>query len=156
RDRIRASAEAQSGRRGLAVTSSGSDASAEAPGLGDVAATAGAGLGDGSAGAPADGGDVSAETPQFGDAAARTGTGEPVNRPQATNADALVLMAETLLAAGPAQRPAGDRYQVVVHIDAAELAGDSAHRGRCELDDGPPLPAETARRIACDASLVPI
>jgi Domain of unknown function (DUF222)/HNH endonuclease len=64
-------------------------------------------------------------------------------------------MAETLLANGPSQRPAGDRYQVVVHVERDDLAGDSPD-GCCELEDGPALPAETARRLACDASLVTI
>ena len=42
-----------------------------------------------------------------------------------------------------------------MHVDTTALAdGDSA--GRCELEEGPALPAETARRLACDASLVTI
>src|SRR2546428_457938 len=45
--------------------------------------------------------------------------------PRVGNADALVLMAENLLAAQPAGRGAGaDRHQVVVHVDATTLAGD--------------------------------
>ena len=28
--------------------------------------------------------------------------------------------------------------------------------GRCELDDGPALPIETARRISCDSSIINI
>jgi hypothetical protein len=69
-------------------------------------------------------------------------------------ADALVLMAESLLAGEAQGRSNGDRYQVVVHVDTAALAtgGD----GRCELADGAPLAAETARRLGCDAAIVPI
>jgi hypothetical protein len=64
-------------------------------------------------------------------------------------------MAETLLATGPAARHGGDRHQVVVHVDAATLRGRT--RGdRCELDSGAPLAAETARRLACDAAVVPL
>jgi hypothetical protein len=70
-------------------------------------------------------------------------------------ADALMVMAETLLAGTDGGRTGGDRYQVVVHVDTATLRGDE--RGEtCELDDGVPLAAETARRLACDASIVRI
>jgi hypothetical protein len=78
-------------------------------------------------------------------------------------------MADALLAGGGA-RTGGDRYQVVVHVDAETLAdrdeardgeqhdnaAGSTHRDACELDDGVPLAAETARRLACDATLVRI
>jgi Domain of unknown function (DUF222)/HNH endonuclease len=70
-------------------------------------------------------------------------------------ADALVLMADTLLASGPAQRTA-DRFQVVVHVDAETLSGDAAGGGRCETEAGAPLAVETARRLACDAAIVPL
>jgi hypothetical protein len=71
-------------------------------------------------------------------------------------ADALVLMADTLLAApAHAGRSGGDRYQVVVHADEATLRGEGPGE-RCELADGTPLAAETARRLACDASVVPL
>jgi hypothetical protein len=70
-------------------------------------------------------------------------------------ADALMLMAETMLAGSDGARTGGDRYQVVVHVDTATLRGDD--RGEtCELGDGSPLAAETARRLACDASIVRI
>jgi hypothetical protein len=63
-----------------------------------------------------------------------------------------VLMADTLLASGPAAR-GGERYQVVVHVDTAALRDGGAD---CELADGTALPAETARRLACDAAIVPL
>ena len=69
-------------------------------------------------------------------------------------ADALVLMADTLLAGEPAAR-GGDRHQVLVHVEPAALR-DGAVDGRCELADGAPLAAETARRISCDAAIVPL
>ena len=72
-----------------------------------------------------------------------------------SNADALVSMAETLLARGPSQRAGGERYQVVLHVEPQALSED-APDACCELDNGPALPAETARRLACDASLVAI
>ncbi len=45
-----------------------------------------------------------------------------------------------------------DRYQVVIHIDADTL--HTGNTGRCEIEDGPTIAAETVRRIACDASIV--
>ena len=69
-------------------------------------------------------------------------------------ADALVALADSFLGGGPAAvRTGGDRYQVVVHADAGALSG-AEPGGRCELADGAPLAIETARRLACDASLV--
>jgi hypothetical protein len=71
----------------------------------------------------------------------------------ARRADALVLMAESLLAGGAASRPAGERNHIVVHVDA-EVLGDPDSPGRSELEDGPVLAAESTRRLACDASVV--
>jgi hypothetical protein len=68
------------------------------------------------------------------------------------NADALAAMAESQLAASPAARSGGERYQVVVHVEAEALRAPEA--AGCQLEDGPALAAETARRLACDASLV--
>ena len=48
----------------------------------------------------------------------------------------------------------GDRQQIVLHVDAQTLKHD--HAGQCELEHGPALAAETARRLSCDASLVAI
>ena len=77
-----------------------------------------------------------------------------------SNAAALLLMAETLLASGPAERSGGDSCQVIVHVDAAALGSppDAEHApdGVCQLDDGALLHPETARRLACDASVVRI
>src|SRR5438034_3915552 len=70
--------------------------------------------------------------------------------PRATNAEALAAMADLALAG--TGRTGGERHQVVVHVDEAALAG--AGEGGCELEDGPPLAAETARRLACDSSVV--
>ncbi len=73
----------------------------------------------------------------------------------ARRADALVLMAESLLANGAASRPAGERNTIVVHIDAEVLADPDA-AGRSELENGPQLAGESTRRLACDASVVRI
>jgi len=71
------------------------------------------------------------------------------------DADAFVVLADTLLAGGPKERTAGDRYQVVVHVDAEALAAEDEEPHRCELGDGP-IARETARRLCCDAGIVPI
>ena len=71
-------------------------------------------------------------------------------------ADALGLVAESAVAADLDRGTAGDRYQVVIHVDAGDLA-ENAEAGPSVLgddDDGIGVPAETSRRIACDASTV--
>jgi hypothetical protein len=67
-------------------------------------------------------------------------------------ADALAVLAENFLAASDNASSSADRYQVVVHVDAETLREHTA--GRCELEQGPAIPAETARRLTCDASLL--
>jgi hypothetical protein len=75
-------------------------------------------------------------------------------------ADALARVAEGYLqnaGCGAEAAPSGstaDRYQVVVHVDAETLKDKTA--GRCHLEHGPALPAETVRRLTCDASLIRI
>ena len=95
-------------------------------------------------------------------------------------ADALAQFAESWLAHGDRALSGGDRQQIIVHVDAETLAGaandgasdDNASNdddrpdgdgtpreampGRCELEDGPALAVATARRLACDASIVRI
>jgi hypothetical protein len=72
----------------------------------------------------------------------------------ARRADALVVLAESFLQHGAAAMNGGDRHQIVVHVDESTLKEGAA--GRCEFDDGPAMPVETARRLTCDASLVKI
>ncbi|HEX5420871.1 MAG TPA: DUF222 domain-containing protein, partial [Gammaproteobacteria bacterium] len=93
----------------------------------------------------------------------------------ARRADALKVLAERYLTELPARSgSSADRYQVVVHIDQALLAGSPALDDRadvdradedqeprrlwdrCELENGAALAIETARRLACDGSLVGI
>jgi hypothetical protein len=71
----------------------------------------------------------------------------------ARRADALVLMAETVLQHGAAELPAAERHQVVLHVDASALAG-ATQDARCELEHGPAIAVESARRMLCDASIV--
>ena len=68
-------------------------------------------------------------------------------------ADALALLAETALHQGIDPGAPGERYQVVVHVDAAVLA-DADQPGQSLLDGGARVSAETSQRLACDASRV--
>jgi 5-methylcytosine-specific restriction endonuclease McrA len=68
-------------------------------------------------------------------------------------ADALALLAETALHHELDPGSPGERYQVVVHVDA-EVLEDPAQSGQTALEDGIPVSAETSRRLACDASRV--
>ena len=68
-------------------------------------------------------------------------------------ADALALLAETALHHGLDPGAPGERYQVVVHVDAPVLA-DPGQPGQSVLDDGARVSAETSQRLACDASRV--
>jgi len=76
------------------------------------------------------------------------------HRSRKRRVEALATMAESFLASGPQELSGGDRQQIVVHVDAGTLK--HGHAGRCELEHGPSIAAETARRLACDASLVAI
>src|SRR6267378_6638434 len=89
---------------------------------------------------------VPAETPG-GDVSA-----EPPTMPQ-QQADALALVAETALHHGIDPGAPGERYQVVVHVDAPVLA-DADAPGQSVLEDGAYVSAETSQRLACDASRV--
>lgn len=102
---------------------------------------------------------------------------EDLYRIGARRADALRLMAERFLAVeSKASGSSSDRYQLVVHIDQHVLSG-AADAGasepprmaaetravglklkstRCEIEEGPMLAVETARRLGCDGSLVGI
>src|SRR5439155_9036420 len=68
-------------------------------------------------------------------------------------ADALALLAETALHHEIDPGAPGERYQVVVHVDADVLA-DADHPGQSVLEDGARVSAETSQRIACDAGRV--
>ena len=68
-------------------------------------------------------------------------------------ADALGLLAETALHRGLDPGTPGERYQVVVHVEAPVLA-NADHPGQSVLEDGVRVSAETSQRLACDASRV--
>ena len=73
---------------------------------------------------------------------------------ESLRADALAAVAESFLAESDSSSTGADRYQVVVHVDAETLHEHTA--GRCEIEQGPAIPAETVRRLACDASLLQV
>jgi Domain of unknown function (DUF222)/HNH endonuclease len=68
-------------------------------------------------------------------------------------ADALALVAETALHRGIDPGTPGERYQVVVHVDAALLENADAP-GQSVLEGGAYVSAETSQRLACDATRV--
>ncbi|MPZ21117.1 MAG: DUF222 domain-containing protein [Luteitalea sp.] len=85
--------------------------------------------------------------------------------PAQRRADALGLLAESALASDLDRGTAGDRYQVVIHVDEDTLKADAglateeaitSDAGQAVLEDvdGTYVSAETSRRIACDASTV--
>jgi hypothetical protein len=89
---------------------------------------------------------------------ASTGTSVVDGSPEAPTmeqqqADALALVAEAALHHGINPGVPGERYQVVVHVDAAVLA-DAGAEGQSVLDGGTRVPAGTSQRLACDASRV--
>jgi hypothetical protein len=65
----------------------------------------------------------------------------------------LALLAESALHHGLDPGTPGERYQVVVHVDAPVLA-DPEQPGQSVLEDGGRVPAGTSQRLACDASRV--
>ena len=68
-------------------------------------------------------------------------------------ADALGLLAESALATDLDRGTAGDRYQVVVHVEAEALR-EGSETGQAALENGVHVAAETSRRLACDAAKV--
>jgi hypothetical protein len=73
--------------------------------------------------------------------------------------DALLALAEqamNTMQEGLQPLSSADKYQVVVHI---ERSGELSHEQHCTIESGAhhlPLSPATARRLCCDASLVPV
>jgi Domain of unknown function (DUF222)/HNH endonuclease len=97
--------------------------------------------------------DAALETLPQNEISAKKDEERPIPR-AARRADALAAVAETFLAQSDASSNTADRFQVVVHVDAETLRTSAA--GRCEIEHGPALPAETVRRLSCDASLISV
>jgi hypothetical protein len=79
-----------------------------------------------------------------------TGFSEPIAQ---RRADALERIARNYVAGQEANDSGGDRYLVNLHTDIATLKADG-DGAAANLDDRAEIPAETARRLACDASLI--
>ena len=69
-------------------------------------------------------------------------------------ADALAWMAERMFESGDAPALSPDRHEIVVHVEADVLADGRA--GRCEIEHRTAIAAETARKLCCDAGIVPV
>jgi hypothetical protein len=80
------------------------------------------------------------------------GTSREIVPFSARRADALARVAESFLAHDVLEAPGTDRQQIVVHVAAETLRTRAA--GCCEVEHGPAIAAETARRFSCDASIV--
>jgi 5-methylcytosine-specific restriction endonuclease McrA len=85
-------------------------------------------------------------------AAATDRASEPPTMAQ-QQADALALIAETALHHELDPGAPGERYQVVLHVDAPVLA-DRDQPGQSVLEDGTHVSAETSERLTCDASRI--
>jgi hypothetical protein len=69
-------------------------------------------------------------------------------------ADAMAVIFESFMAHGAEAMSGGERHQVVVHVSAETLSAGGGDR--CEIEDGPAIATETARRLTCDASVIAI
>ncbi len=76
--------------------------------------------------------------------------------PAPSRADALMAVVESFLAAGAPGKAIGPQCEVVIHVDPAALTktGADPDKPAGVLEDGTPVPAETARRFSCDCALV--
>jgi Domain of unknown function (DUF222)/HNH endonuclease len=89
------------------------------------------------------------------DALMRPPTAGDVRSPAERRADALVEMARLQLDAGSLPAVGGQKPHLVVTVEMGTLCqvpGSPA----AELEWSQPIPAETARRIACDCALTPV
>jgi hypothetical protein len=82
-----------------------------------------------------------------------TDTEVDLRTPAHRDADALVELAHRSLEAGELPTEGGERPQVVVTVSLAVLQG---RIGAASLALGGPINAEIARRIACDARVIPV
>jgi hypothetical protein len=70
-------------------------------------------------------------------------------------ADAMVELARRQLDGGQLPEVGGQKPHLMVTVDAATLSKQPGSRA-AELEWAQPIPAETARRLACDAAITPI
>jgi hypothetical protein len=91
--------------------------------------------------------ETAAEDPATKEEAVAARAFEP---PRSLQVEALVELARSAL--DSTEERSSERATLVVHVDALTLADDRA--GRSELENGPVLAPETARRLSCDAETV--
>ncbi len=82
---------------------------------------------------------------------------EPFEPPRPLQVEALLELARSSLASAGHEHEHAlerglERARLVVHVDADALTSDAP--GRSELEDGPVISPETARRLGCDAEVV--
>jgi len=82
-------------------------------------------------------------------------TPDDVRSPKQRRADSLVELARQQLDRGELPEVGGQRPHLSVIVEVSTLAKQPGSPA-AELDWGGPIPAETARRLACDAALTPI
>lgn len=82
-----------------------------------------------------------------------TDTEVDLRNPAQRDADALVELARSALESGELPAEGGQRPQVVVTVSLPVLQG---RIGSASLAFGGPINADVARRIACDAQLIPV
>ncbi|HSS93564.1 MAG TPA: DUF222 domain-containing protein, partial [Candidatus Dormibacteraeota bacterium] len=75
--------------------------------------------------------------------------------PAQRRADAAVEMGRRLLDGGTLPEVGGQKPHLVVNVDMSTLTKEPGARA-AELEWAQPIPAETARRLACDAAITPI
>jgi hypothetical protein len=92
------------------------------------------------------------------DADLRSGGGADLRTPAQRRADALSALARRYLDTQDRPTVAGERPHITVTVDMETLRGQSNGKGSrpCELDHVGTVPVETARRLACDASILPV
>ena len=73
----------------------------------------------------------------------------------ACRADALGVIAECFLTHGATDVAGPDRQLLTIHVEEGVLRDETAE-GRCELEEQTSVHPATARRFACDASLIEI
>jgi hypothetical protein len=101
---------------------------------------------------PAHEGAAFVEAVESGAASLHGGPGSETVTPPPLGARRADALAEIMLSGAP-------RAQVVVHVDEPALACTArtaeARDGEiCHIEDGPAIPSETARRLACDSEVV--
>jgi len=96
------------------------------------------------------------------DAELRAGGGKDLRTPARRRADALCELAHRYLDSSERPTVGGERPHVTVTVDVRALrnghtgGGDCAVSGRCELDHVGAVSPATARRLACDAQVLPV